>query len=159
MSASTTLDRIAADLVGMKVGHLWRGYGSAIFLELGALSLGRARRDGSPGNPVGELTIAIQWSWRIENATSIVCGSWSEEDLWEPAFQLVRNSSVSGLSTFGRIPEVDLALTDGLHLTSFMTAEGQPAWSLTDRRAKPHIWVIVRDGVLFAGDGTGPRDS
>jgi hypothetical protein len=153
-----TFQRIGTELVGMKVGHLWRGYGSAIFLEFGALSPGRVRRDGSPGNPRGELTLGIEWSWRVENAESIICGSWSEEELWEPAFQLVRSSSVSGLSIFGRIPEIDLALADGLHLVSFMTAEGQPEWSLADRRSTPHVWLTVRKGILFESDGTVPRD-
>ena len=75
VTALDTFHRIA--LVGMEVAHLWRGHGSAIFLEFGTLSPGSVRRDGSPGNPMGEITIGIEWSWRIENANSIVCGSWS----------------------------------------------------------------------------------
>jgi hypothetical protein len=154
-----TFNRIASDIVGMKVGHLWRGYGSAIFLEFGALSTsGIVRRDGSPGNPSGEITVGIEWSWRIEDATSVICGSWCEEDLWEPAFDLVRHSSVRALSMFGRLPEIDLALTDGRHLLSFMTAEGEPAWSLIDRRSEPVISLSVRDGVLFQTDETVQRD-
>ncbi|HEY4010455.1 MAG TPA: hypothetical protein VGM11_09920 [Acidobacteriaceae bacterium] len=38
--------------VGLPVSHVWRGYGSAIFLELGKLSAGRVRRDGSRGTSV-----------------------------------------------------------------------------------------------------------
>ena len=155
MNPLSTFNRIAADLVGMRVGHLWRGYGSAIFLEFGALSSGRVRRDGSPGNPKGELAIGIQWSWRIEDATSIICGSWSEEALWEPAFDLLGRSHVVGLSLFGRLPEIDLALSESRHLVSFATAEGQPEWSLADRRSAPHVWLSVRDGVLYEGDGPG----
>lgn len=158
MKPQNAFNRIAADLVGVKVGHLWRGYGSAIFLEFGSLTAGRIRRDGSPGNPVGELTIGIEWSWRIENAESIICGSWSEEELWEPAFERVRHSTLTSLSTFGRLPEIDLAFADGLHLVSFMTAEGQPEWSLADRRSTPHTWLTVRNGILFESDGTVPRD-
>lgn len=157
MERSNTFNNIASDLVGMKVSHLWRGYGSAIFLEFGALSPGRVRRDGAPGNPKGEITIGIEWSWRIEDATSIVCGSWSEEEFWEPAFDLIRNSSVTALSIYGRLPEIDLALAGGHHLLSFMTAEGQPEWSLSDRRTRPLTWLTVRDGALFESDGTTPR--
>lgn len=158
MNPKSTFDRIAADIVGLNVGHLWRGYGSAIFLELGALSPGRVRRDGSPGNPRGELTIGIEWSWRIEDAASIICGSWSEEELWEPAFDLIRGSRVTGLTLIGRLPEIDLALTDNRHLVSFATAEGQPEWTVVDRRSTPHVWLSVRDGALFESDGTAvPR--
>src|SRR5687767_6475671 len=99
-----TFNRIGTDLVGMTVSHLWRGYGSAIFLEFGALSPGSVRRDGTPGNPIGEIAIGIEWSWRIEEETSIICGSWSKEELCEPAFDLIRNAQVTGLSLFGRIP-------------------------------------------------------
>jgi hypothetical protein len=158
MEPLLAFNRIATDLVGMKVSHLWRGYGSAIFLEFGALSpSGMVRRDGSPGNPRGEITIGIEWSWRIEAAISVVCGSWSEEDLWEPAFDLVRNSSVKALSIIGRLPEIDLALSDGRHLLSFMTAEGDPEWSLIDRRSGSVISVSVRDGLLFKSDETAQR--
>src|SRR3990167_4184738 len=145
MEPLLTFERIASDLVGMKVSQLWRGHGSAIFLEFGALSPSRVvRRDGSPGNPRGQFTIGIEWSWRIEDATSVVCGSCSEEDLWEPAFDLVRNSSVKALSIVGRLPEIDLALTDGRHLLSFMTAEGDPEWFIIDRRSESEISLSVR---------------
>ena len=154
MSPQNTFNRIAADLAGMNVGHLWRGYGSAIFLEFGALSPARIRRDGSLGPPRGELTISIEWSWRIEDATSIICGSWSEEELWEPAFDLIRGSRVNGLTLFGRLPEINLALTDNRHLLTFSTAEGQPQWTVSDRRSAPEVWLSVRDGALFESDGT-----
>jgi hypothetical protein len=152
MHAVDTFNRIGADLVGMKVSHLWRGYGSAIFLEFGALSPGRVRRDGTPGNPTGEVTIGIEWSWRVEDATSIVCGSWSEEELWQPSLDLIRNSSVMGISLFSRLPEIDLALTGDRHLVSFATAEGQPQWHLVDRRRTPYTSLSVRNGGLFEGE-------
>jgi hypothetical protein len=159
MQPLSTFKRIAADLVGMKVSHLWRGYGSAIFLEFGTLSPSRVvRRDGSPGNPKGEMTIRVEWSWRIEDATSIICGSWSEEEFWEPAFDLVRNSSVTGLSLFGRIPEIDLAITEDRHLLSFMTSEGQPEWSLSDRRSETYISLGVRNGILIESHETARSD-
>ena len=107
---------------------------------------------------MGEITIGIEWSWRVENATSIICGSWSEEELWAPAFDVIRKSHVTALSIFSRIPEIDLTLADNLHLVSFMTAEGQPEWHLADRRSTSHTYLSVRDGVLFESDGTVTRD-
>ena len=121
-------------LVGLPLSHLWRGYGSAIFLEFGRLTP-RVRPSGEAGNnPHGEFGLMIQWSWRIENMTSILCGSWSEETLWEPTFDLLRNKTVVDTSMVGRLPEISLALTDGLYVSSFMTAEGDPGWTLFDRR-------------------------
>jgi hypothetical protein len=85
-------------------------------------------------DPRGELGLMIQWSWRIENTVSILCGSWSEEQLWKPTFDLLRNKTVVDLSVVGRLPEIVVALTKGLYVSSFMTAEGDPQWSLFDRR-------------------------
>jgi hypothetical protein len=84
--------------------------------------------------------------------------SWSEEKLWEPAFDLIRSARVVKLSLFGRMPEIDLALTDDRHVVSFMTGDGQPEWSLTDRRSSPHTWVTVCKGTLFEDDGRTPSD-
>jgi len=90
----------------------------------------------------------IQWSWRIENATSILCGSWSEEPRWEPTFDLLRNKRVVELSVMGRLPEIVVGLTEGYWVSSFMTADGDPQWSLFDRRSGTVRWLCVRDGSL-----------
>jgi hypothetical protein len=137
-------------LIGLPVSHVWRGYGSAIFLEFGRLTP-RTYRSGKSGNPRGELGLMIQWSWRIENAVSILCGSWGEERLWVPTFDLLRNKVVAELSVVGRLPEIVVGLTEGLYLSSFMTAEGDPQWSLFDRRSGTVRWLCVRDGSLDIG--------
>lgn len=90
----------------------------------------------------------IEWSWRIEDSTSILCGSWSEEPLWETTFDLVRNKSLSELSIVGRLPEIVVALSDNLFVSSFMTAEGDPAWALFDRREAILRILSVRQGRL-----------
>ena len=64
-------------LLGLPVTHIWRGAGSAIFLEFGELHP-TTWRDGSTGNPKGEWAIMIEWSWRVEGRKSILCGSWSD---------------------------------------------------------------------------------
>jgi hypothetical protein len=135
-------------LVGLPLSHLWRGYGSAIFLDFGRLTP-RTRRSGESGNPKGELRLMIQWSWRIENTVSILCGSWSAEHLWEPSFDLLRNRAIVDLSLVGRLPELVVALTEGgLYLSSFMTAEGNPQWSLFDRRNDTLRTLSVSEGHL-----------
>ena len=137
-------------LIGLPLSHVWRGYGSAIFLEFGRLTP-RTRHSGEPGNPKGELGLMIQWSWRIENTVSILCGSWSEEHLWEPTFDLLRNKAVVELSVVGRLPEIAVALTEGLYVSSFMTAEGDPQWTLFDRRGGTSRALSVLGGKLTMG--------
>jgi hypothetical protein len=66
------IGHFSAATFGMPVSHFWRGYGSALFLEFGLLSAQldkdgspRLRRDGTSRNPLGEVTLMIEWSWRI----------------------------------------------------------------------------------------------
>lgn len=136
-------------LIGLPLSHLWRGHGSAIFLEFGRLTASiRTRRDGTPYDPEGEFGLMIQWSWRVENTASILCGSWSEESLWEPTFDLLRNKTVAELSVVGRLPEIVIALSEGLYVSSFMTAEGDPQWALFDRRNATLRTLSVQEGRL-----------
>ena len=134
---------------GLKVSHVWRGYGSALFLEFGSLTP-RTRRDGRPGEPAGELGLMIEWSWRIEDGRSIACGSWSDEALWPSIFARLVGRRVTEISTFGRLPELLLSLEGDLHVASFMTAEGDPAWTLFDRRGGGCIAVGCESGLLVA---------
>ena len=145
----SALQTFRDSLIGLPLSHLWRGFGSAIFLEFGRLTPStRTRRDGSSHNPRGEFSLMIEWSWRIESATSILCGSWSEEHLWEQTFDLIRNKSVVDVSALGRLPEIVVSLTEDRFVSSFMTAEGDPSWALLDRRGDAVRTLHVRDGSL-----------
>jgi hypothetical protein len=142
-------------LIGLPLSDVWRGGGSSIFLQFGHLTP-RTRHSGKPGNPTGELELMIQWSWRIESTSSILCGSWSEEHLWEPAFNLLRNKVIVEISIAGRLPEIVVALTEGLYVSSFMTAEGDPQWALFDRRGSTLRALSVQDGCLRLDDDPSP---
>lgn|GEM_PF-2327405 len=121
-------------LIGMKLTHVWRGMGSAIFLEFGELRHKVWKNGRVSRNPIGEMGIGLTWSWRIEGRRRIWCGSWSEENNWPRFFQKIIGKSVVGISTFGRLPELDLHLSSGLHVLSFMTADGEPEWGVHDNR-------------------------
>jgi hypothetical protein len=148
---SDLIEHFRAAAQGLRVSHLWRGHGSALFLELGKLTASPGkRRDGSQRSPSGEVGIMIEWTWRTEQGSSILCGSWSEESLWQPAFDLVVGQNVLGLSTFGRLPELALSLSGELHVLSFMTAEGDPSWALFDRRnAEKPVTVHCHSGAII----------
>jgi hypothetical protein len=118
---------------GLPVSHVWRGHGSALFLEFGTLSP-TGRRGGEAGEPEGAFGLMIEWSWRIEAGMSIVCGSWSDDDVWPFAV------AVSGV-----LPEIVVTLSSGTRVLSFMTAEGEPAWTLFDRRG-PSLTFHSRAG-------------
>jgi hypothetical protein len=145
----------AASLVGLPISHVWRGYGSAIFIELGEL-FPRSNRDGSAGHPEGEVSLGIEWSWRIEDHAAIRCGSWSDEALWEPALDTLRGARVAQCELFGALPEIALTTDTGVRFLSFSTTDGQPQWHFVDRRDGPERWFTVREGQLHLGDGHEP---
>jgi hypothetical protein len=148
---ASAFEAFRGGLIGLPLSYLWRGYGSAIFLEFGRLT-SRTRLSGEAGNPRGEFGLMIQWSWRIENAVSILCGIWSEEPLWKPSFDLLQNKTIVGVSLFGRLPEISVALSEDLFVSSFMTAEGDPSWVLFDRRPGTERSLSIHEGTLLIKD-------
>ncbi len=121
------------EVLGLCVSHAWRGYGTAIFLEFGRLSP-RTKRDGTTGNPCGIFTLMIEWSWRVEESEKIAFGSWSDDSIWEAGLSNLIGQCVTDVDLFGRLPELQLSLSNKFYLMSFMTAEGDPAWALIDHR-------------------------
>ena len=134
-------------LIGLQVSHVWRGHGSALFVEFGCLGSPQVLRNGVIGNPCGEITLMIEWSWRIEKARSIMCGSWSSERKWPAMFDKLKGARVLAVRSFGVLPEIEVSLSSGLRIVSFMTAEGQPAWGLISR-LEPKGCLGVRRGRL-----------
>ena len=116
-------------LLNLSISHTWRGHGSAIFLELGYLSPS-TKLDGSAGEPTGEVSIMLPWSWRIEKPRSILGGSWSSDRKITSLLSVLRGHTVTEAALFGRLPELHLSLSNGFHVLSFMTAEGQPEWAI-----------------------------
>jgi hypothetical protein len=88
----------------------------------------------------------IEWSWRVERARSIEVGSWSTEQRIDAAIARFTGPTVTEVTVTGRLPELLIGLSDGRWVHSFMTAEGQPSWTvfLADRR-----WLCVERGMLI----------
>lgn len=119
-------------LIGKTASHIWRGHGSALFIEFGQLTP-KKRRNGEDGNPEGEITLMVEWSWRFERKYSILGGSWSSERKWPGMFKKLIGTSVTDVQIFGHLPEISVSFSNGLRVVSFMTAESQPAWALLTR--------------------------
>jgi hypothetical protein len=66
---------------------------------------------------------------------------------------LLRDSVVADATLFGRLGEIDVGFANGAHLLSFMTAEGDPVWTLFDRRDAEVRWIGVRRGLVETGAG------
>jgi hypothetical protein len=147
--ASSLIEECRVRLKGETLTAVGRGYGSAIFLEFGRLTE-QVRSDGSPTRPRGNITIMIEWSWRIEDERSILCGSWSEEEDWEKTFKSLVGRTVEDVTVFGRLPELSVSLSGERHVVSFMTSDDQPAWVIflpSEGGAKRRA-IAVEDGAV-----------
>ena len=113
-------------LVGLPITRPWRGGGSALFLELGSL----ADTGASRGKPKGEATVMIEWSWRVESPRAIVFGSWCGVRKIDRGIQNLAGLNIEDISLVGRLPEIMIQLSGGRWIQSFMTADGQPVWTL-----------------------------
>ena len=138
-----------ASLIGNCVSHVWRGAGSAIFVEFGKLH-GRRRLNGEAGEPEGDFTLMIEWSWRIERARSILGGSWTSEQRWGKMFEKLIGETVVDVQCFGALPEICVSIGNGMRVLSFMTESGQPQWAILAR--DPSMGSLsVKGGRLFIG--------
>lgn len=140
-------------ILGLPVSWVWRGYGLAIFLEIGELTLEKKknRKDGKERvSYTGKYGVMIEWSWRVERPKSIYFGSWSTNRLINNRLNKLKDTIIESIEIEGRLPELIIKLSSGLWLNSFATAEGQPQWCLfLDRNQPSHIWLKSEYGKLI----------
>lgn len=137
-------------IAGQPLTYLWRGYGSAIFLECGNLAEPQVFASGKKSrHPEGEWCIEIEWSWRVEGKRRIWCGSWSDQNRWQRCFDKIVGQTITDVRLVGRLAEIDCTFSNGLHLVSAMTAEGDPAWAIRHRVNGGSEYFFTRVGKLL----------
>jgi hypothetical protein len=130
-------ERIASQLTGQKLTHVKRGYGTALLIETGDL-----HHHPEQDYLQGEYGIMLEWSWRLEDDRHIVCGSWSNDEIINSVPQLLTGITIESVAFTQRIKELYITLSNGLWLASFMTADGNPEWSIRD---KEQSWLSFSD--------------
>jgi hypothetical protein len=134
-------------LRGMELTFVWRGFGSACFLEFGHLRY-MVHKNRQSRFPTGEMSVFLSWSWRIEHGNRIIVGSWSDDEDWQPAFDLMTGAKVLDITHFGRLPEIEIELSNGFRLLTFMTVEEGPDWTISSRAAtgEKDMFLSWKDG-------------
>jgi hypothetical protein len=127
-------------MIGLKLSYAWRGHGSAIFLEIGALT-----QDAKRNHPVGEFSIMLDCSWRIEKSKSILVGSLATHDRIDEQLNKLVGSRVKEVGLFCTLPEIMISLESNIRFLSFEAYEAQPAWGL---RLPDGIWIGSHNGEL-----------
>ncbi len=105
--------------IGKEVSRVWQGNGSAIFLEIGELTDNK-----------GELTVMIEWSWRVESEQEIEFGSWSDDSKFPALLERLNGLTLKSITFQSRLPELVLELSNNIWVCSFSTVEGDPEWAL-----------------------------
>ncbi|MBJ7409335.1 MAG: hypothetical protein JHD15_03085 [Phenylobacterium sp.] len=154
---SDAFAKVVSDLVGMKLSHIWRGERTALFLEFGRLSE-RPRKDGSTGNPLGEISVGLEFEWRIEVDRRLACGSSGDQKLWAEVFEGLLGKRASQVELFGDVPELRVVMDAQERLLTFsLDEEDGPQWALTDNRSHPPTWIYWENGELRCDDGRRPK--
>lgn len=149
--SETEFAQIVKPLIEMPISWTWRGYGTTIFLEFGILKEEeKQRKDGSWRiSRRGEITLMLQYGWRVERLRSIAFGSDSSKTKIETGLARLRGNQIINVSVEGRLPEIVLQLSNGYWVRSFVAWAGQPAWSLLFREsANVDYWTDVTNGKI-----------
>jgi len=138
------------NLIGLPVSRPWKGYGSAIFLELGALvqSPSGQRRTRHKG----EACIHLDWDWRCEAGSAVVFGSSNSSPAIERGIQTLQGAKVVGIAINGKVPEVSIEFSNGYRLISAAMLPDGSEWSV---RLGGEIYLSVKKGVFLLGRGEG----
>lgn len=141
-------------LIGQRLSHVWKGYGAAIFLELGDLQP-RGR------NPCGAYSIHLDGDWRIESSKQVVAGSSNSNHCIEDAIKQLQGLEISDIILTDPPIELCIVFGDGKKLRTMSALSGDPQWAVKLAEAQ---YLKARDGALTIDDGkhslsTGETDT
>lgn len=129
-------------LQGLEIALAWKGYGSAVFFELGRLSPPQGNREQ---HARGEACLMIEWDWRVENDFLVSFGSSNSGPRIEAGIRELQGSRVTGISVVGSVPELVGYFSNGRCLRSFSATNGNPQWSI---KLPSGAWLSAKNGAL-----------
>lgn len=141
-------DKEIQPLVGQSISHVWKGYGSALFLELGQLT----PHDSDPSlNPTGRWCISLEWDWRVESGRKILFGSSNRSTEIVERISLLQGCTIQSVELSEPILELKILLSNGVRVRTASMLSGDPGWSI---RLGDDRWLYVHAGELCSGLGT-----
>jgi hypothetical protein len=129
-------DDLVRPVVGLEVSRTWKGHGTAIFLELGALT----------------PTPSVRGRYRDKGEAKVACGSASDREEIEAGIATLLGKTIRSIAVVGTIPELRVEFSDGRCLQSMVLFDDDPQWALflPDGR-----WLSANAGSLGVHDGSG----
>jgi hypothetical protein len=149
LTAEQANEKIRA-LIGLPVSLPWKGYGSAIFLELGELT--RRRSGQRRAHDEGKVCIYIGWDWRCEAGNTVLFGSSNSRPAIERGIQALAASKVVSIAINGKVPELSIEFSNGYRLISAAMLPDGSEWSV---RLGESLYLSAEKGILLLGQGAG----
>ena len=135
-------------LIELPVSLPWKGYGSAVFFELGDLSPLKSKR---AHHNESAACISVAWDWRIEAGSAVLFGSSNRRPRIAAGIRALQGETIDSIRVAGQVPELVVCFSNGYCLKSMVMVTGDPKWSI---KLLDGQWIYVRDGNLQNGDGT-----
>jgi hypothetical protein len=148
MPPSEEIQSLLRSLVGLTVALPWKGYGSAIFLELGRLTTVTFKRFQQEQ---GEACIEIEWDWRVEDGARVLYGSSNSRPEIASGISSLQGARIQSLDVTGDVPELVIRFSNGHCLRTMAMLTGDPMWSV---RPPGGRWIVVQDGAVGFYDDT-----
>ena len=146
-------EELTQPLIGLTVSLPWKGYGSAVFFELGHLSPRATKR---ARHNEGEACISVEWDWRVETEGAVLYGSSNSRPKIEVGIRALQGETIESIVAAGQVPELEVRFSNGHCLKSMVMVTGDPEWSI---KVLDGQWIYVRDRKLQVGDGTSTVSS
>ncbi len=134
-------------VLNMPVSLPWKGYGSAIFLELGTLApLERPRQR----HQKGDATFYIGWDWRVEEGAKVVYGSSNSRPQIVDGISTLIGTSIKTIAIQGQVPELFIEFSNGQRLISAAMCTDVSEWNV---RLPGSRWIDCSYGIVYVGNG------
>ncbi len=143
---SEHFEALTRPLIGLSVSLPWKGYGSAVFFELGDLSSLETKR---AHHNKGAACISVLWDWRVEVGSSVLYGSSNSQPRIEAGIRALQGKTIDSLRVVGQVPELEVRFSNDYCLKSMVMVTGDPEWSIKTVGGQ---WIYVRDGKLQNGE-------
>lgn len=131
----------------MPTSHVWFGDYSALYLELGKLTPGRPRPNGSLGNSIGDVTVYAGFGWTIERNMEPIVTSQTRPIQYKALIERLRGASITSIGLRSNGKELEIVFSTSDRLITERSDSSDPEWSVTFN-APPMGHLSVAKGVL-----------
>lgn len=118
-------------LVGKTINHAWFGDYSALYIELGELSIGRVRRDGAIGNSLGEISIYAGFGWNLNGPEATFSSHSIGREAYPTLVSYLLHEAITYVGLAGKNTELEIKLSNGYRLVSTSEDALNPEWSVS----------------------------